>query len=57
MAQSKARQDWNRNPADLVEERDVQVLQSRRTKPSEGRLTTSRGQEAIYYGCGNQDIL
>ena len=29
MAQSKARQDWNRNPAGLDEEREVQIIQSR----------------------------
>ena len=52
MAQSKSRQDWNRNPACLDEDREVHVIQSKRTKPSEGRLTTSRGQETIYYSCG-----
>ena len=44
MVQSGARQDWNRNPGGLDVEREVHVIQSRRTKPSERRLTASRGQ-------------
>ena len=32
-------------------------MQSRRTKPSEGRLTTSRAQEAIHYGSGKPGLL
>ena len=57
MAQFKARQDWNRNPADLDEEREVPVIQSRTTKPSEGKLTASRGQEAIYFSCGKPGLF
>ena len=57
MVQSRARQDWNRNPAGLDEDREVHVIQSRRNKPSEGRLTASRGQETIYYSCGKPGLL
>ena len=57
MAQYKSRQDWSRNPAGLDEDREVHVIQSRRTKPSEGRLTASRGQETIYYGCGKPGLF
>ena len=48
----KERQDCSRSRASFEEERDVNFIQSRRTNLSERRVTTSRGQEAVCYGCG-----
>ena len=54
---SKERRIWNRGRTNLEEEREVNIVQSTRVKPSRGRVTSSRGQEIVCYGCGKSGHL
>ena len=54
---SKERRSRNRNRTSFEEEREVNIVQSTRFKPSKRRVTSSRGQETVCYGCGKPGHL
>ena len=56
-AERSKERSWNRGRTNFEEEREVNIVQSTRVKPSRGRVTSSRGQEIVCYGCGKPGHL
>ena len=51
-ARLKAKQDWERNRTGIDVDREVNVVNYRKTRPPERKWTVSQSQELICYGCG-----